>query len=53
MSRNVVVCCDGTANEFAEDRTNVVKLYYCWNTRDPTRLRFIIRVWERWNPRVR
>ena len=28
MSRNIVVCCDGTANEFAEDRTNVVKLYY-------------------------
>ncbi len=27
MSKNVVVCCDGTANEFAEDRTNVVKLY--------------------------
>ena len=28
MSRNIVICCDGTANEFAEDRTNVVKLYY-------------------------
>ncbi|MBR0911464.1 T6SS phospholipase effector Tle1-like catalytic domain-containing protein [Bradyrhizobium japonicum] len=26
--RNIVVCCDGTANEFAADRTNVVKLYY-------------------------
>ena len=26
--KNVVVCCDGTANEFATDRTNVVKLYY-------------------------
>lgn len=26
--RNVVVCCDGTANEFAKDRTNVVKLYF-------------------------
>jgi uncharacterized protein (DUF2235 family) len=26
--RNVVLCCDGTANEFAVDRTNVVKLYY-------------------------
>ncbi len=25
--RNVVVCCDGTANEFAENRTNVIKLY--------------------------
>jgi uncharacterized protein (DUF2235 family) len=28
MIRNVVVCCDGTANEFAVDRTNVVKLYF-------------------------
>jgi uncharacterized protein (DUF2235 family) len=25
--RNVVVCCDGTANEFAENKTNVIKLY--------------------------
>ena len=28
MARNIVLCCDGTANEFAPDRTNVVKLYY-------------------------
>jgi uncharacterized protein (DUF2235 family) len=28
MARNIVLCCDGTANEFANDRTNVVKLYY-------------------------
>lgn len=28
MMKNVVVCCDGTANEFAEDRTNVIKLYF-------------------------
>src|SRR5882757_5966780 len=27
MPKNIVVCCDGTANEFARDRTNVVKLY--------------------------
>src|SRR3954469_12875773 len=27
MPKNVVVCCDGTANEFATDRTNVLKLY--------------------------
>jgi uncharacterized protein (DUF2235 family) len=27
--RNLVLCCDGTANEFTQDRTNVVKLYYC------------------------
>src|ERR1044071_6641294 len=28
MPKNVVVCCDGTANEFAQDRTNVVKLCF-------------------------
>jgi uncharacterized protein (DUF2235 family) len=27
MSRNVVVCCDGTANEFAAHKTNVIKLF--------------------------
>jgi uncharacterized protein (DUF2235 family) len=27
MPKNVIVCCDGTANEFAKDNTNVVKLY--------------------------
>ncbi|MEO8070769.1 MAG: DUF2235 domain-containing protein [Acidobacteriota bacterium] len=27
VPRNVVVCCDGTANQFAKDNTNVVKLY--------------------------
>jgi uncharacterized protein (DUF2235 family) len=25
---NIVLCCDGTANEFKLDRTNVVKLFY-------------------------
>jgi uncharacterized protein (DUF2235 family) len=27
MAKNIVVCCDGTANEFAKDRTNIIKLY--------------------------
>lgn len=27
MTRNLVLCCDGTANEFAHHNTNVVKLY--------------------------
>lgn len=34
MPKNVVLCCDGTANEFAEDRTNVVKLFFTL-IRDP------------------
>jgi len=28
MPKNIVACCDGTANEFKRDRTNVVKLFY-------------------------
>jgi uncharacterized protein (DUF2235 family) len=28
MPKNIVLCCDGTANEFAADRTNVVKLFF-------------------------
>jgi uncharacterized protein (DUF2235 family) len=28
MSKNVVLCCDGTSNQFAKNRTNVVKLFF-------------------------
>lgn len=27
MSKNIVLCCDGTSNQFSKDRTNVIKLY--------------------------
>ena len=27
MAKNIVLCCDGTANQFAIFNTNVVKLY--------------------------
>jgi uncharacterized protein (DUF2235 family) len=27
MTKNIVLCCDGTANEFTDHNTNVVKLY--------------------------
>jgi uncharacterized protein (DUF2235 family) len=36
MPKNLVLCCDGTANEFAQDRTNVVKLFFTL-ARDPLR----------------
>lgn len=36
MPKNIVLCCDGTANEFAQDRTNVVKLFFTL-TLDPSR----------------
>jgi uncharacterized protein (DUF2235 family) len=28
MAKNIVLCCDGAANEFARDRTNFVKLFF-------------------------
>lgn len=28
MPKNIVICCDGTANEFTAHNTNVIKLYY-------------------------
>jgi uncharacterized protein (DUF2235 family) len=28
MAKNIVICCDGTANEFAESNTNVWKIYW-------------------------
>jgi uncharacterized protein (DUF2235 family) len=27
MSKNIVICCDGTGNEFGEQKSNVIKLY--------------------------
>ena len=40
MPKNIVVCCDGTANEFAADRTNVVKLYYTLEQGPETQIAF-------------
>lgn len=28
MSRNIVLCCDGTSNQFSTDRTSVIKLFH-------------------------
>jgi len=36
MPRNLVICCDGTANEFKKDRTNVIKLAFAAE-KDPAR----------------
>jgi uncharacterized protein (DUF2235 family) len=40
MAKNIVICCDGTANEFARDRTNVVKLYYALEHDTPAQIAF-------------
>lgn len=35
MAKNIVICCDGTSNEFAKDHTNVVKLFWCLDHANP------------------
>lgn len=38
--KNIVLCCDGTANQFSPDRTNVVKLHYMLQLDDPGQIAF-------------
>lgn len=39
MSKNIVICCDGTGNEFGEANSNVVKLYKTL-IRDPSQIAY-------------
>jgi uncharacterized protein (DUF2235 family) len=34
MSRNIVVCCDGTGNQYGVENSNVVKLYWTLSAQD-------------------
>lgn len=34
MARNIVVCCDGTGNEYGTENSNVVKLYWTLSAHD-------------------
>jgi uncharacterized protein (DUF2235 family) len=38
--KNVVLCCDGTANEFARDRTNVLKLFHALQLNTPQQVAY-------------
>jgi uncharacterized protein (DUF2235 family) len=40
MRKNIVICCDGTANEFAQNRTNVIKLYSTLIQDTPTQVAY-------------
>jgi uncharacterized protein (DUF2235 family) len=40
MSKNIVICIDGTGNEFGENNSNVVKLYSVLNRRDESQITF-------------
>lgn len=35
MPKNIVLCCDGTNNQFGRTNTNVVRLYQCLDLSDP------------------
>ena len=35
MAKNIIICCDGTGNEFGEQNSNVVKLYRVLKLDDP------------------
>jgi uncharacterized protein (DUF2235 family) len=49
MPKNIVICCDGTANEFAQDRTNVIKLSYTLQHDPSQQMSTIIPDWARWS----
>jgi uncharacterized protein (DUF2235 family) len=38
MPKRIVICCDGTANEFSKDRTNVAKLFKTLPKADPNQI---------------
>lgn len=42
MSRNIVICCDGTGNEISENISNVLKLYRCLRKTEKTEPRQLV-----------
>jgi uncharacterized protein (DUF2235 family) len=38
MTRNIVLCCDGTSNQFSKDRTSVIKLFHTLVKNEDTQL---------------
>lgn len=40
MPKNIVICCDGTANEFTAHNTNVLKLYYALEQDSPQQVTY-------------
>jgi uncharacterized protein (DUF2235 family) len=51
--KNIVLCSDGTANEFARDRTNVVKLFYALDHNSPQQFAYYHPGLGTWNRQVR
>jgi len=62
--KNIVVCCDGTSNEFAADQTNVVKLFYALDQSSGAQVAYYhpgigtmeppgaLTIWERYGTRL-
>jgi Uncharacterized alpha/beta hydrolase domain (DUF2235) len=42
MSKNIVICCDGTGNEISENISNVLKLYRVLRKTDKTEPRQLV-----------
>jgi uncharacterized protein (DUF2235 family) len=40
MPKNIVVCCDGTANEYGDANTNILKLYSILPSNDEKQITF-------------
>jgi hypothetical protein len=40
MAKNIVVCCDGTSNEYGDCKTNVLKLFSVLPKGDPDQVTF-------------
>jgi uncharacterized protein (DUF2235 family) len=52
MSKNIVICCDGTGNQFGEQNSNVVKLYQMLVC-DATQVSYYHPASERWARNMR
>ena len=40
MSKNIIICCDGTGNQFGEANSNVVKLFSVLEKNDPNQIAY-------------
>ncbi len=40
MSKNIIICCDGTGNQFGEANSNVVKLFSVLDKNDPNQIAY-------------
>jgi uncharacterized protein (DUF2235 family) len=51
MAKNIVICCDGTGNEFGDHNSNVVKLYSVLIIDGKRQVGYYHPAWARWERR--